>query len=1043
VVTDRTDQQWYKQYGYLPTPTTNKSRYGAGLNLSVRGLQWSNFLAQDNIFFLFDVTNISETNYDKVVFGVVNGTAVGGQGFTAYNVSAFDQSRSITYTTQDNQSHHAGNWNTTWNPNAPIGYEGLAFLESPGNPFDGIDNDDDWNQCDLPNGGNPPQFQIGTGPYDFDPSTASLDPNTNQQILQCRRVLKQGDVLILISKDKVTTQFGNTIIKYNRSGVVLGADTMVVTSLGKQYKVYPGAVLTEVPNNNYDDNLNGLIDENYNLHYYRVKQSYNLLTKQPNPPVILPPLHYKDYITLYQKGLPLNDQRTYPMIDERRDDGLDKNGNPYITADPLATDAQDVTQSDQIGLTSYYFGSASSIVLSNVDNMWNQSIPGRIDQTADSFTPQDGDYVYAAGYFPLTIGQTERMSVALVYGTDETDVLSNKDIVQQIYNANYSFAKPPTPPTVHASVENHQVTLYWDNVAESYKDDFIRRAYGLPDSTNDPRVKTFEGYRIYRSSDPGFLDAFTVTGNLGQAAQQKAPLKQFDLIDGIQGGFPLITPQLIAASKGISYYLGSETGLQHSFVDTGLVNGKTYFYAVAAYTKGDTTLGIYPSEDPTSATPDGHGNYILGSNVVVAVPTDKVAGYTGQPTAGTLVHTDSLGVGTVSYTVLDRTQIQNKTYLIKFTDTSVDSIHYYPGQPITSANIQYTVPITSYYSVTDVTNPNAPVVVFNRNPDDLSNPNNLQTYVKTTQTYTADAQQFDGLYLSLKYNTVVGIDTARTGWQGSANKSNQLPYFTLLFDPTSVSLGGATFSGQAVGRANDYAITIQPGTSSAANVRNTAGQTFSIPPKPTNFTITNLTTGQPVRFIVNDARSPVNIDTSSAGTDIILLDQVGSTTPTIDTVFSWRFKFIGNATNYIPQSGDVFKYVTTKPLRKGDVFTLKTTASSISNSLANSQLSRIRVVPNPYIASSVYEQALPVGVTRGRGSRVINFFHIPKQATIRIYTIRGELIRTLTHNANSDDGNVTWDLTTSENLDVAYGVYLYHVDAPGIGTTTGKFAVIK
>ena len=30
-----------------------------------------------------------------------------------------------------------------------------------------------------------------------------------------------------------------------------------------------------------------------------------------------------------------------------------------------------------------------------------------------------------------------------------------------------------------------------------------------------------------------------------------------------------------------------------------------------------------------------------------------------------------------------------------------------------------------------------------------------------------------------------------------------------------------------------------------------------------------------------------------------------------------------------------------------------------------------------------------------------------------------------------------------DNLDIAYGVYLYHIDAPGIGEHTGKFAVIK
>jgi hypothetical protein len=42
-----------------------------------------------------------------------------------------------------------------------------------------------------------------------------------------------------------------------------------------------------------------------------------------------------------------------------------------------------------------------------------------------------------------------------------------------------------------------------------------------------------------------------------------------------------------------------------------------------------------------------------------------------------------------------------------------------------------------------------------------------------------------------------------------------------------------------------------------------------------------------------------------------------------------------------------------------------------------------------------------------------------------------------------DDGSLDWDLTTSANLDVAYGVYFYMVDAPGVGQKFGKLAIIK
>ena len=71
---------------------------------------------------------------------------------------------------------------------------------------------------------------------------------------------------------------------------------------------------------------------------------------------------------------------------------------------------------------------------------------------------------------------------------------------------------------------------------------------------------------------------------------------------------------------------------------------------------------------------------------------------------------------------------------------------------------------------------------------------------------------------------------------------------------------------------------------------------------------------------------------------------------------------------------------------------------------------------------------------------------------IRIYTVRGELVRTLHQDGSvsaggditgSNQGFVAWDLRTKDNLDVAPGLYIYHVDAPGVGTHVGKFAVIK
>jgi len=37
----------------------------------------------------------------------------------------------------------------------------------------------------------------------------------------------------------------------------------------------------------------------------------------------------------------------------------------------------------------------------------------------------------------------------------------------------------------------------------------------------------------------------------------------------------------------------------------------------------------------------------------------------------------------------------------------------------------------------------------------------------------------------------------------------------------------------------------------------------------------------------------------------------------------------------------------------------------------------------------------------------------------------------------------SWDLLSYEGQRTAYGVYLYHVDAPGVGEKIGRLALIK
>src|SRR4030042_3779335 len=90
----------------------------------------------------------------------------------------------------------------------------------------------------------------------------------------------------------------------------------------------------------------------------------------------------------------------------------------------------------------------------------------------------------------------------------------------------------------------------------------------------------FEGYRLYRVTDPAFEDAYTITDADGNPTFYK-PMAQFDLVDGIMGLDSV-------GINGAHFNLGSDTGLRHSYVDSTVRHGQTYYYAVTAYDIGST-----------------------------------------------------------------------------------------------------------------------------------------------------------------------------------------------------------------------------------------------------------------------------------------------------------------------------------------------------------------------------------------------------------------------------------------------------------------------
>ena len=138
----------------------------------------------------------------------------------------------------------------------------------------------------------------------------------------------------------------------------------------------------------------------------------------------------------------------------------------------------------------------------------------------------------------------------------------------------------------------------------------------------------------------------------------------------------------------------------------------------------------------------------------------------------------------------------------------------------------------------------------------------------------------------------------------------------------------------------------------------------------------------------------------------------------------------------IPEPGTTFRYVTNKPNQPGDVFTINTTGLGTTvpgEALQEASLDEIGIVPNPYKGASEYEIS--------NLSDLVRFTNMPEEATIRIFTLSGSLIRTLTK--SGPERTLEWDLQTEAALPIASGIYLVHVEVPGVGSKVIKFGVIK
>ncbi len=974
------------EFPYYPNPNDSTIR-GLGLELQVRIFQFNNPLAEDIIFLVYTITNVSPKPLEKVFLGMFGDPHIGGPNDYADDDAGFISVWNNNFDRNTRNMLYAWDHDFRGDGGKTPGYFGYRFLESPGIDYDGQDNDNDGMVDES-------QFN-DAGTFIFDPILGKMHWSGDED----------GD--------------------WNEEFDDVGVDGIPGTGDFGEGDGKPTQLFY------LDVNGNGILD--------------------PGEPT-----------------------------SEHREEGMRFwGGEPNFGF-------LDIAESDQLGLTSFnalLFGGNNRP--KNDELMWQvMSTPNQRPTDPPPIIEQEADnvFIYGSGPFRLEPGESKRFSIALLMGMDFDDLLNNAKISQQVFESDYRFAQAPKKPHLVAVPGDRKVTLYWDNEAEKSFDPFVARAN--PDSME--KGYDFEGYKLYRSRDYSFNDTKTITDSWGVPFLSE-PLKdahgipaQWDLVNEYEGLSAIEYP-----GRGVRYDLGQNTGLVHMYVDSNNVkNGVTYFYAITSYDHGDENAMLPPSECQRVILRDAvTREFTFDVNTAMVVPGGPAQGFMPPTVAGSEDNTATLvegnPTGKVWVDFLDPFKVvDNKKYTVVFDSVQVDSATYQIGysvideQPVTvnfEARDTFFVDLMPGTHIVQgsltVMDENGAIVDTSRYNVDyekgriwgayggsmpmgekFSAEFKIMPVANSLSTHGEDNNPvFDGIKIFAE-DQEVGLDSlstkgGRSGFKTIVTNTNFSDKYTKI--GIAPLPGAKAYPADFEIRFTDY------DTTDTGELINPADSSLFVYVK-TNFKIINTETGERVDFFINELNQTRNGRWDWQ--EPIILIKPGwqgipeatyqvQFSPPVDTLIS--SSGLPDSLVYedpiYPGDGDVFLLFSTKPFDAGDKFTFQTRAAHYDNNKAKNALDDVIVVPNPYVAYSAAEMA---GIRTGvRDDRRLEFRNLPRRCTIRIYTITGELVDTI--EKNDDNNYAVWDMLTFESQEIAYGVYIYHIDAPGIGTKIGRFAVIK
>ena len=643
--------------------------------------------------------------------------------------------------------------------------------------------------------------------------------------------------------------------------------------------------------------------------------------------------------------------------------------------------------------------------------------------------PADRRFLMNSGPFRMAPGDTQLVVGAVLIGQG-SDRLSSitalkfyDQSAQAAFDANFNLCPPPPQPQVSVDQEHGSVTLCWDARAQLDYDPCPGYA--------------FEGYNVY------------------QGASVAGPWKllgTFDIPNGItvvrDTVFDLTVGQLIS---DFPVAFGGDNGLQYCYTATGdaihggpLKDATQYYFAVTAY-------GVNPNAGGAK-----HPKVLEDAISPITVTPQR-------PASGTDIATAGVSSAGVQYSQLD-TNKPPATNVIQVLPVSPGDI-----QPrcykITFNPVDTLIAPYATWNLIDVTNPAAPETLLKNQTNISGDPNYRIFNGLQIKVIGAPSPQFQGAaYENIDpthRRPIEGVNAGLESFGGGAGLG--ITFFGSTLDPSAQpdSFTTVELRFNATQKGYRYWRRELPDGSAPAVGRGYVYAGFHDVPFQAWDAVNNvqLDVGFVERAVTDDSgnllvgQQPATHD-STWGPDasdnggreyLFIFHRPYSDTPkpelmqdgaisagTLPVLYAAWVKKRADSDVFDPT--DKFTWTWANPATSNDVYAF-CTQSLVRGSAAVAKgvgLSRIRAVPNPYYNRSRYELS--------QFNRIIRFVNMPEQATVRIYNLAGDLVRTL-HKTDPTTSILQWDLLTERQLPVASGVYVYHVAAPGVGDLVGRLVV--